>query len=76
MGTVEQMPGSRMTPQTLLAMALEAVEKIEDVAIVYHWKDGSVTAGWSTCEAMSLVAMARLLSINADQVFVDDNEDE
>ncbi|RMD87240.1 MAG: hypothetical protein D6807_08230 [Alphaproteobacteria bacterium] len=49
------------TPAEIFASGLENVDDIAAVALAVHWRDGTVTSGWSNAEPATLALMILVL---------------
>jgi hypothetical protein len=52
---IVSLPGA--TPAEIFSSGLENLDATEDVALSIKWKDGRVTAGWSTTNMSRLAFM-------------------
>ncbi len=55
MGKVESLYGT--TPAEIFQNGLEKLSDIDAVAVSVMWKDGNVTAGWSSLDNMAKLAL-------------------
>jgi hypothetical protein len=57
------LPGARLTPQTVLASALEKHESIDSVVVIIKWKDKdeSTVADWSLQKKSDLAIAGQVL---------------
>lgn len=54
-----------MTANYLFASGLERIDEIEAVAMVYKWKDGYFSSGWSKMDRSELLRLAAILQAEA-----------
>lgn len=63
--TIIHMPGTRLTPDTVLGRTLTKVEHIKAVAIVIQWQDETFSVDWSQMKVSELAMASKVLDINA-----------
>ena len=56
--TIIHLPGTKLSPQVVLARTLTKIEHIESVVVLIGWKDRSVALDWSEMNAADLAFMA------------------
>lgn len=68
---IHQLPGARLTPDTVLHRTLTKLEHIESVAVVIMWKDGTFSTDWSQMKLSELCMAERILDLDVDKALED-----
>lgn len=68
---IKKRKNGEITPKELIRIVLNELldNEIEEIAIVRRYKDGSISTGWTTDNAIEALGMAELLKIHiADDI--------
>ena len=64
---IRQLPGARLSAETVLGRTFDKRARIKGVAIAIMWDDGAIAADWSQMKKTDFAAMARVMQIEADR---------
>lgn len=67
MDKIRQLPGTRMSPRTLLHQVLERGDELQAVAVVVFERDGSMWSEWSNMKSSDLAAAAVIMHADANE---------
>ncbi len=56
-----QLPGTRLSPETVLHRTLNKIKRIKGIAIVIQWDDDTMEADWSQMKVSELCMASMLL---------------
>lgn len=65
--TIVQLPGARLSAETVLGRTFDKRSRIKGVAIAIMWDDGSIATDWSQMKKTDFAVLARVLQIEADR---------
>lgn len=72
MGKIESLHGT--TPAEIFESGIENLANIKAVAAAVMWKDGSISAGWSTIEPAQLALMVVMLDEELRKMLSEGND--
>lgn len=68
MMSIVQLPGTNLTPETLLHQLLENKNNLKAVIIVQLDNEGSVNVSWSNMKTDSMTYMMKIAEMETDRV--------
>ena len=64
---VAHLPGTRLTPDVVLARTMEKMPHIKAVTVVIQWDDDTFDCDWSSMRTSELCMAAKVLDCNVDE---------
>jgi hypothetical protein len=68
---VEHLPGTRLTPDVVLARTMEKKAQIKAVAVLIQWDDETFDMDWSQMKVSELCMAEKIFGIHVDEALAD-----
>jgi len=70
---IQQLPGTRISPETLLCKSMEDIEDTRDVIIITRHKDDTYSCTWSSQRLSDLSFATKMLEIALTEAICGDS---